>query len=383
MAGDMNPYACWLAGIEGVGNKTIRALLTRTNGAEEIFGMPEEEIAEILGSEMKKRQAAEKTAAKIAAAQKRDPAECAARIAEKGISFTSMEDEKYPERLRDIPDPPYALYYYGDLPAEGAPSVAIIGSRNCSSYGREQARIFAEKIAASGISVVSGMARGIDGIAGRAAINAGGRSYAVLGCGVDVIYPRENEQLYYMLKEKGGIISENPPGTEPRSVLFPMRNRLISGLSDAALIVESRRKSGTVITVDSALEQGRDIFAIPGRVCDSLSDGCNYLISQGAGIACSPDTILEHFWGVSDTGTDMTQTQRKLRMRRREELDGMDAVFFDVLGVGEVMETEFLISRAEGIINRRIGADEFVSCMVRLQLLGLAREIGMGHYMGI
>ena len=383
MANEMNPYACWLAGIKGVGNKSIRALLTRAYGAEEIFEMPKEEIAEILESEMKRKGAAERIAENIVSAQKRDPVECAAKLMEKGICFTSMEDEKYPERLRDIPDPPYALYYYGDLPADGLPSLAIIGSRNCSSYGREQARIFSEKIAASGISVISGMARGIDGIAGRAAISAGGRSYAVLGCGVDVIYPRENEELYYMLKEKGGIISENPPGTEPRSALFPMRNRLISGLSDAALIVESRRKSGTVITVDAALEQGRDIFAIPGRVCDSLSDGCNYLISQGAGIACSPDTILEHFWGVTDSGTDLLETQRKLRLKRREELDGMDAVFFDVLGVGEVMETEFLICRAEGITERRISADEFVSCMVRLQILGLAREIGMGHYMGV
>ena len=383
MAGEINPYACWLAGIEGVGNKSILALLTRAYGAEEVYEMPEGEIAEILGGTLKRKGLAGKIAAAIVSAQRRNPEECAAKLAEKGIRFTSLEDRDYPERLRGIPDPPYALYYYGNLPAEESPSVAIIGSRNCSSYGRDQARIFSEKIAASGISVISGMARGIDGIAGRAAIHAGGRSYAVLGCGVDVIYPRENEQLYYMLKEKGGVISENPPGTEPRAILFPMRNRLISGLSDAALIVESRRQSGTVITVDAALEQGKDIFAIPGRVCDSLSDGCNYLISQGAGIACTPDTVLEHFWGVSDSGTDLTEKQRKLRLKRRAELDAMDAVFFDVLGVGEVMETEFLIHRAESIVGRRISVDEFVSCMVGLQVRGLAREIGIGHYIGV
>ena len=148
------------------------------------------------------------------------------------------------------------------LPPDDVPSVAIVGARNCSSYGREQARAFAEKLALNGISVVSGMARGVDGIAGRAAAGAGGRSYAVLGCGVDVVYPEENAELYDILKERGGLISEYLPGTKPQTKLFPKRNRLISGLADLVLVIEARRRSGTVITVDSALEQGRDIFVV-------------------------------------------------------------------------------------------------------------------------
>jgi DNA processing protein len=238
-------------------------------------------------------------------------------------------------------------------------------------------------MAMRGITIVSGMARGVDGIAGRAAIEAGGDSYAVLGCGVDVVYPTENALLYQLLKEKGGILSEMPPGTQPRSQLFPKRNRLISGLSDAVLVIEARRRSGTVITVDAALEQGRDIFALPGRVCDSLSDGCNFLISQGAAIACTPETVVEHFYGVSPEGTDMSETNRKRRLARRAELDGLEAVCFDVLGQGDLMESSFLQQRMEFIIGRRISVEEFMRCMVSLQIRGLAQEVGMGHFRGI
>ena len=227
------------------------------------------------------------------------------------------------------------------------------------------------------------MARGVDGIAGRAALSAGGSSFAVLGCGVDVVYPKENADLYMTLKQNGGIISENRPGTQPRSVLFPMRNRLISGLADAVLVIEARRRSGTVITVDAALEQGREIFALPGRVSDNLSDGCNFLISQGAAIACSPDSIIEYFYGVSDRGTDLSQQMRQARNQRASGLSGLEAVLFDVLGEGTIMESEFLHSRAEAITGRRISVEEFAGCMVMLQMKGFATEIGMGHYKGI
>ena len=365
-----NPYALWLCGIPGIGNTTIHSLMKKASSAEEVYHMQEQELCQLLvesamedrerrereveecglekcgadghengqrqrrQSDAKIRSSAAKRAAVIARAQEEDPAQKAAALRQRGIGFTSQEDQDFPDRLRGIPDNPYGLYYIGALPREDRPSVAIVGARNCSGYGREQARIFAEKMAMRGITIVSGMARGVDGIAGRAAIEAGGDSYAVLGCGVDVVYPTENALLYQLLKEKGGILSEMPPGTQPRSQLFPKRNRLISGLSDAVLVIEARRRSGTVITVDAALEQGRDIFALPGRVCDSLSDGCNFLISQGAAIACTPETVVEHFYGVSPEGTDMSETNRKRRLARRAELDGLEAVCFDVLGQG-------------------------------------------------
>ena len=379
----INPYALWLSTIRGVGNLTIKKLMESASCAEEIYHMTDDEISMCLVNKLKRRGDATQKALSIYFAQERDPFEEAERLRRNGIGFVSIEDDYFPERLRGIPDCPYGIYFIRDLPPDDVPSVAIVGARNCSSYGREQARIFAEKLALNGISVVSGMARGVDGIAGRAAANAGGRSYAVLGCGVDVVYPEENGELYNILKERGGLISENPPGTKPQTKLFPRRNRLISGLADLVLVIEARRRSGTVITVDSALEQGRDIFALPGRVSDALSDGCNFLISQGAGIACTPETVIEHFYGVNDSGTDMFEQDRKERNLRREDLPGMEKVLFDVLGFNEIMEPDYLIDRMESILGKHIDVEEFTSCMMNLQMRGLAAEVGSGHYKGI
>lgn len=379
----INPYALWLSSIRGVGNLTIKTLLETASCAEEVYHMSDDEISMCLVDKLKRRGDATGKALSIFFSQERDPLEEAENLRKMGIGFASIEDDYFPKRLRDIPDCPYGIYYIRDLPPDDVPSVAIVGARNCSSYGREQARVFAEKLALNGISVVSGMARGIDGIAGRAAANAGGRSYAVLGCGVDVVYPEENAVLYDILKKTGGLISEYLPGTKPQTKLFPRRNRLISGLADLVLVIEARRRSGTVITVDSALEQGRDIFALPGRVSDALSDGCNFLISQGAGIACTPESVIEHFYGVNDTGTDLFELNRKERNLRREDLPGMEKVLFDVLGFNEIMEPDYLIDRMESILGKHIDVEEFTSCMMNLQMRGLAAEVGSGHYKGI
>lgn len=184
------------------------------------------------------------------------------------------------------------LYYRGTLPEDEIMSLAIIGARECSAYGSHVAAEFAKRIAAAGINIISGMARGIDGIGQRAALEAGGSTYGVLGCGVDICYPLSNRSLYLQMQEKGGILSPYVPGTKPIKTLFPYRNKIVAGLSDAVLVVEARQKSGTLITVDMALEQGKDVYAVPGRVTDRLSDGCNLMIRQGAGIALSPEDIL-------------------------------------------------------------------------------------------
>ena len=379
----INPYALWLSDIRGVGSKTINILMETASCAEEVYHMSEEEICMCLVDKLNRNGDATNKAFSISFAQECDPLEKAEKLKERGIGFVSVEDSFYPIRLKGIPDRPYGLYYIRNLPPEDVPSVAIIGARNCSGYGREQARLFAEKLALNGITVISGMARGVDGIAGRAAVNAGGRSYAVLGCGVDVVYPEENRELYHILKERGGLISEYPPGTKPKTKLFPMRNRLISGLADLVLVIEARRRSGTVITVDAALEQGRDIYALPGRVSDALSDGCNFLISQGAGIACTPESVIEHFYGVHDDGTDKFEIKRKERNARRTELSGIEAVLFDALGCGEIMETDYLVSRVESILGKHISVEDVAACMMSLQMRGLAAEIGVGHYKGI
>lgn len=214
-------------------------------------------------------------------------------LEKKGIRWCCQGDPHYPERLRMIPDPPVLLYYRGELPSEEKRTAGIIGARRCSAYGRSMAEYFGRELAKAGLQVISGMAMGVDGYAQSAALAAGGRSFGILGCGVDIAYPMVNRPLYERLQEQGGVLSEFTPGTPPLPQHFPLRNRIISGLSDVLLVIEARKVSGTLITVDQALEQGKDVLALPGRVGDPLSEGCNHLIRQGAGILTGTDEVLQ------------------------------------------------------------------------------------------
>ena len=205
----------------------------------------------------------------------------------------------YPHKLQEIDKAPSALFVKGKLPEEARPLVAIIGARNCSNYGIHMAKELGQVLAMHEIGVVSGLARGIDGIGQLAALNEGGATFGILGSGVDVCYPPENMELYKRLangESRGGIISEMPPGTQAEKNFFPMRNRIISGLANAIVVVEAKEKSGTFITVERALEQGKDVYACPGRMCDSLSIGCNRLISQGAGIIWDLDEFVHEIY---------------------------------------------------------------------------------------
>ena len=207
-----------------------------------------------------------------------------------GIHWCWWEDPMFPARLKTLADSPAGLFYKGTLPREEVPTAGIVGARNCSLYGKNMAERFGGELGEKGIGIISGMARGIDGVAQSAALKRGGMSFAVLGCGVDICYPQSNRNLYEALEKQGGILSEYKPGTPPLPYHFPMRNRLIAALSDVLLVIEAREKSGSLITVDQALEQGREVLALPGRVDDALSAGCHQLIRQGAGLlSCCGD----------------------------------------------------------------------------------------------
>lgn len=212
---------------------------------------------------------------------------------EQGIKFISCRHCDYPEKLLQIGSYPSGLFYRGNIPEKNEFCMAVVGARMCTYNGRNTAENFAARLAGSGISVVSGMAYGIDARAQEACLRAGGKSYGILGCGVDICYPQENRELYEALAEKGGVISEFYPGTPPAARHFPMRNRIISGLSEIVVVVEARKKSGTLITADLALEQGKDVYAFPGRAQDVLSAGCNRLIQEGAGMITDIDEFLE------------------------------------------------------------------------------------------
>ncbi|MBR1471525.1 MAG: DNA-processing protein DprA [Lachnospiraceae bacterium] len=281
-------YQLYLAELAYAMPGQVRILLHDLGSAEEIWKLTEREISRI--DYLKAEQKAEMTAAK----QRGLPAYKLEEAVKKGIEMVCMEDAAYPERLRHIAAPPYMLFYKGRLPEETVRHVAVIGARRCSDYGRRAAAYFGRELAKAGVPVISGLAVGIDGLSQAACVAEGGVSYGVLGSGVDIIYPAGNRELYHAVQEKGGIISEYLPGTVAASWHFPQRNRLISGFADLVLVVEARERSGTFITVDFALEQGREVFAVPGRVGDNLSLGCNRLIRDGAGIAtCAEDILLE------------------------------------------------------------------------------------------
>lgn len=203
------------------------------------------------------------------------------------------EDTRWPKRLEGLKGMPPCLYVRGEIPDEEEKTIAIVGARICSQYGKQQAFRFAKEMARAGVSVVSGMALGVDGYAHAGALEGGGRTYAVLGCGLDICYPEKNRRLYEEIPKRGGLITEFSSGSKPLGKHFPLRNRIISALADLVLVVEARAKSGSLITADFALEQGKDVYALPGRVGDALSDGCNRLIAQGAGLALSPGMLLE------------------------------------------------------------------------------------------
>jgi DNA processing protein len=188
----------------------------------------------------------------------------------------------YPPLLAQLYDPPAELYVRGDLQILDESAVAIVGARSCSPYGSQVARSLARELAAAGLVVVSGLARGIDGEAHRGTLEAGGRTVAVLGCGIDRDYPRSHAELALRIREQGAVVSEYPPGVEPAPWRFPARNRIIAGLCVATVVVEARERSGALITADFALELGREVFAVPGEITSALSAGTNDLLRQGA-----------------------------------------------------------------------------------------------------
>jgi len=219
-------------------------------------------------------------------------------LAEQGIGFVTQEDCCYPEKLKKVFSAPHYFYYKGTVPTS-QPMIAIIGARNCSNYGSQTAYRIARELAEQGIGVVSGLAYGVDKAAHDGALAGGGPTYAVLGCGVDICYPKNHRATYEnIVLSGGGIVSEYPPGTQPLACFFPQRNRIIAGMSEGILVTEARRKSGTLITVSYGLDYGKNIYAVPGRIDDVLSEGCNYLLKEGAKPTFSAMDIMEDMCAV-------------------------------------------------------------------------------------
>ncbi len=375
-----------LTRVRGLGKKSLHKLISTYQNAGNILALSDREIDQILGPKTAENF---KYTKRIWNKEKEYK-----KMIDMGIRIIPYSDESFPEKLRTIPDPPACLFVKGKLPDNNKPSVSIVGARMCSEYGRYASRQFGLGLAEAGIQIISGMALGVDGISQKAALKAGYPSYAVLGCSPEYCYPDGNRDIYDMLCQNGGIISEYAPGTPPEARLFPMRNRIISGLSDIVLVIEARKKSGTQITVDMALEQGKEIFAVPGRITDRLSDGCNELIRQGAGIALSPEDIISSlgtinrssYVGNNSEYINNKESKHKVTTKkepdtkgfstsnRNENLSPLENAILNVMDIYPISATQIAQLLEKSGITEPVNV--ILSALTMMQLNGLIKSQG-------
>lgn len=276
--------------VDGVGPIRLRALLDRFNEPQAILSATKVDLMQVDG-------VGEEVARSIIGwREKVDPDAELQRIEKAAVQVVTRDDPEYPKNLREVYDPPIILYVKGTLSERDALSIAVVGSRRTTLYGQDMARKLAYQLGRVGVTVVSGLARGIDTAAHTGTLQAKGRTVAVIGCGIDIVYPAENEKLANEIVEKGGaVVTEFPFGVKPDKQNFPMRNRIISGWSLGTVVVEANLKSGALITANQAAEQGRQVFAVPGRADSILSRGTNKLIKDGAKLTEDAEDILSEF----------------------------------------------------------------------------------------
>ncbi len=287
------------------------------------------------------------------------------RIEKLGVNVFTWESADYPAPLRNISDPPFILYVSGEILPQDEWALAVVGTRSASVYGKEVTRMLVSGLAASGVTIVSGLAMGIDTQAHRSAIDAGGRTIAVLGSGVDVIYPRRNVKLAEAILDRGAVISEFPMGTKPEGGNFPRRNRIISGLSLGTLMVEGSERSGARITIDCALEQGREALAVPGNIFGRGSKGPNKLIQQGAKLITSIGDILEEL--------NLTMVAQHTEARAIIPDTPTEAVLLERLSAEPVHVDE--LGRHTGL-----SSAELSSTLTMMELKGQVRQVGGMNY---
>lgn len=298
MNSEEDKYVIWLSLCKNIGCKGLLKLVKYFGSAKKVYDECQNDF-----KNADKKTIGAKAYESLIKAKNYDIGFYIDKLHHSDIKYVTYYDDDYPELLKEIYDPPSVLYYKGDIAINNY-TLAVVGSRYATYYGLKVAENLSYELAERGIIIVSGMARGIDSISQRSALRAGQKTIAVLGCGIDIVYPKENKKLYDDIIEKGAVISEYPPGTKPIPQNFPRRNRIISGLSRGVVVVEAGRKSGSLITADCALEQGRDVYAVPGNILSSLSIGCNNLIKDGAKIVTCIDDIIEEICGIDSVKSD-------------------------------------------------------------------------------
>ena len=328
-----------LALVSGVGPMIRKALMDHFGSAEAVLAASSSQLRTVPGIGPKLSHA-------IVSGRDAIDAKAELRICrEHDISIIPEADPHYPRLLHEIHDPPAILFVHGDLGPDDAMAIAIVGTRHATNYGLRQAERLAGGLARAGLTVVSGLARGIDAAAHRGALNAGGRTLAILASGVLNIYPPEHKELAEDIRASGAVISENPPHNEPVSGAFPQRNRLITGLSLGVVVVEAAERSGALISARHAMEQGREVFAVPGRVDSRASRGCHRLIRDGAKLVECVDDVLEELGPLveaaprSDGRVVHHPAELKLNEQERQVLD---AIEMDPTSIDKVVETSGL-----------------------------------------
>ena len=355
-------YWFWINNIKGIGNIKQRKLLGAFgDDPVKVYEASQKEIASVEGI------------SKTDAANILDP-DMRKRIFEKYDEYLEGEmkfvfpcDDEYPERLKELYDRPNVLYYLGKLPDSWRKAVAVVGSRNCSEYGRSVAAEIGRLMAVNGVDVISGMAFGIDAEAHRGAVYGGGQTFAVLAGGADICCPKQNFNIYCDILRCGGVISELPAGTPTTPGMFPVRNRIISGLADYVIVVEAGEKSGSLITVAQALDQNRQVFAVPGRIGDPDSIGCNRLIAQGAQIVSDYDELL------SEMGIYASEVNKKINIALAQD--------------EKLLYTQLLNFAPKSLdtLVRETGTepDKALAALIGLEIKGLIRETGQNFYVRI
>lgn len=290
------------------------------------------------------------------------------RLEKQGIAVITWQDKHYPRRLREIDQPPPVLYTRGELLLEDEWAVAVVGTRRVTPYGRQITEQVATTLAHSGVTVVSGLAHGVDAIAHQAAINAGGRTIAVLGCGVDRIYPPDHRRLAERLLEHGALLSDYAPGTPPEAVNFPPRNRIISGLSMAVVVIEAGERSGALITAQFAAEQGREVFAVPGNINAPQSSGTNRLIQQGAHPLLEVRDLLDNL--------DLDLVTEQQTARKVIPADTLEAKLLSLLSQ-QPLHVDEIRNQADMPI------EKISAALTLMELKGLVRQVGGMQYVSV
>ncbi|MFH1700435.1 MAG: DNA-processing protein DprA [Candidatus Zixiibacteriota bacterium] len=363
--GTVSPHAIILslAAVGNIGPVKIRAILSRIERASDILDWDSYKFKQIPGIS---DELAVRIKTRLDLNYGRRLEEWAGK---NGINIITLLDEEYPLSLSEIYDPPPFLFVKGNIGPSDINAVAVVGSRNASEYGRMTACKMAGELAAKNVTIVSGMAIGVDSASHRGALQAGGRTLAVLGSGIDVIYPRENKKLYREISENGAVISEFFPGTGPSPGHFPRRNRVISGLSKAVIVVEAGEKSGALLTADLALSQGRALFAVPGQLSSKQSLGANDLIKTGARILISSDDI---FSVLPELKNDYIAPGKKMV----EELSDGENLIIDILS-DSPKQIDFLVRKTGMTANNVSGF------LLSLELRGLIKQLSGKRFIAV